>query len=74
MLFGMDQKGRVSDPLRECLDDANVYSRIDHDGVRSRAFEIQRKLQEYNKEYFNKRRREPRVYRTGDYVLVRNFD
>lgn len=74
MLFGTGQKGRVIDPLRECLEEGNTGLRESHADIRSRAFDRQRKVQEYNERYCNERRKEPRVYKDGDYVLVKNFD
>ena len=63
MLFVMNHRGKVADLLRECLRESNREQRGDLDEIRSRASERQKIVQNYNEEYFNSRRKEPRVYK-----------
>lgn len=74
LLFGIDQRGSVSDEIREYLS-ANVNDKPrDLESMRTKAAEKITVAQEYNEKYFNKKHKEPVRYKEGDYVMLRNFD
>jgi len=56
LLFGVDQRGKVVDAIREYLVIKDNYDNRDLDCLRERANEKIRRSQKYNKEYFDKRR------------------
>lgn len=75
MLFGVGQRGEVADTLKECLvDGVQERTQAEHFGLRQRASERQKKLQDCNKSYVDGRRRPATSYSVGDYVVVKNFD
>lgn len=75
MLFGVGQRGKVSDLLAESLSDTVfVRSQGNHQEIREKASERQRRLQDYNKSYVDERRRPPNRYSVDDYVMIKNFD
>lgn len=76
MLFGVVQKGRVLDTLRENLIDFEQGNgqKADLGKIRRDACRAQGKLQAYNKNYVDLRRKTPTKYERDDYVMVRNFD
>lgn len=75
MLFGIRQRGQVVDYLQECLDELCGGKECrTHEEIRSKAADAERKVQEYNEQYVNSKRRESVKYVSGDYVMVTNFD
>lgn len=71
LLFGVHQKGEVFDKIKEYLDCINLVNR-DLIALRERASENIQKSQQYNKDYFDKLHKPPKVYKVGDYVMIRN--
>ena len=75
MLFGINQRGKLIDPVAEYLEQTkHSKSNRDLEQVRSEIIEKNEKSQEYNKAYYGKNHKEPRKYQVGDYVMVRNYD
>lgn len=74
LLFGINQRGSIEDPVKEYLDrNVNVNDRNLVD-LRAKSAEKIASCQEYNRKYFNRRHKKPTEYQKGDYVLLRNFD
>lgn len=74
LLFGIDQRGSVDDLVKEYLDtNVNVKDR-DLIDIRAKSSEKIASLQEYYKNYFDKKHKKPTVYKEGDRVLLRNYD
>lgn len=74
ILFGVDQRMQSADNVREYLEN-QVQSEVrDLDALRNTAKTLISKAQEYNKNYVDRKRKEPHKYVEGDYVMVRNFE
>jgi len=74
LLFGIDQRGRINDEIKEYINaNINVKPR-NLDEIRNKAAEKVTAVQKYNEKYFNKRHKEPNNYKEGDYIMLRNFD
>lgn len=73
LLFGQDQRVHIEDNLREVLLELNEESH-ELETIRERATQNIIKSQEENKQYFDKRRKSPHIYREGQYVMVANVD
>lgn len=75
VLFGVGQRGEVADVLKEFLvDKVQGRAQFKHCDIREKTTERQRRIQEYNKTYFDKRRRRAATYSVGDYVMMWHFD
>lgn len=73
LLFGIYQKGKMNDSLKEYLLTFQNFNR-DLDRVRTEA-EVKNKLsQEQNKRYFDAKHKTPYKYNVGDYVMVSVID
>ncbi|CAD7001655.1 unnamed protein product [Ceratitis capitata] len=70
LLFGVRQKGKVIDGLRESLESIQEKKLLSIENVRSQAQKTQSKSQNYNKEYSDAKRKEPRKFKVGDYVVT----
>lgn len=77
MLFGIMQRGKVEDYLQEWLNklggNENKKCRT-LDEIRSKAAQAENKVQKYNEQYVNSKRKPSIKYVSGDYVMVTNFD
>ncbi|XP_033222631.1 uncharacterized protein LOC117176487 [Belonocnema kinseyi] len=75
LLFGVNQRGKMIDPVPEYLEQT-THSKDFHDieKIRSEASEKTVKAQNYNKTYFDGKRKDPHQYEIGDFVVVKNFD
>lgn len=73
LLFGINQRGHIYDNVRDFLESQDDGER-DLSLVRAEAAENICKSQEYNKQLYDKKHREPRKYEVGDYVMVVNTD
>ncbi|KAK2581366.1 hypothetical protein KPH14_012284 [Odynerus spinipes] len=62
----------VSNDIRNYLQAYNE-TEIDRDECRKIAVEKNRKNQEYNKDLYDKKHKKPRVYKIGDFVLLKNI-
>lgn len=71
MLFGINQKGKVTDKIRENVRDENF---TDVNDVRTKAKEKEIQAQLYNERFVNEKRKSPTEYIEGDYVVIKNFD
>lgn len=75
LLFGVSQRGKVIDEVAENLERAQHGNEIrDLKKIRTKASEKIIKSQNYNKAYFDKKRKQPHAYEEGDYVMIKNFD
>lgn len=74
MLFGVEQRLKSVDKVREYLEEQLEDNVRDLESVRDRASDLILKSQEYNKRYIDQKRKEPHKYAEGDYVMIRNFD
>lgn len=71
MLFGINQKGKIMDNIRDNVMAESVRNVKE---IRGKAHEKQIRAQAYNENYVNSRRKDPIKYTVGDYVVVKNFD
>lgn len=62
------------DPLRQYLENLQDDEYKDIDQVRAEAADLIVNNQNTNENYYNSKRKEPRKYRVGDYVVIRNVD
>ncbi|KAJ8677236.1 hypothetical protein QAD02_013023 [Eretmocerus hayati] len=73
-LFGVDQKGKINDCIKEFLD-SNINDRernlVD---LRSKAKLVIEKSQDNHKMHADEKRKEAHEYPEGDYVMIRNFE
>jgi len=74
LLFGTGQRGRQNEQLEELLNSINEKTHPNVDCLRKKASESQTRSQNYNKAYVDKRRKPPKIYKEGDYVMIKNFD
>ena len=76
LLFGVNQRGSVIDPVVEYLEQAkhSEGDTRDFKQMWSEAAKKNKKSQDYNKTYFDKKHKEPHKYQIGNYVMVKNFD
>jgi len=74
LLFGIEQRGKIVDAIREYVEiNVNANDR-DLIRLRERAAEKIEKSQKYTKEYFDRRRKRARIYKEGDYVMIKNIE
>ncbi|XP_015433584.1 PREDICTED: uncharacterized protein K02A2.6-like [Dufourea novaeangliae] len=74
LLFGIKQNGQVEDEIREFLEQNINIEERNLENRRKTASEKIVKGQEYNKKQYDKRHKNMRKYKTGDWVMIRNFD
>lgn len=74
LLFGVVQRGKIIDSIREYLDIEVENNDRDLVRLRARAAENIIRNQKYNKEYFDKRHKPARTYEVGDFVMIKNVD
>lgn len=70
-LFGLEQRGTFKDGIREMFE--KEANRNIND-IRNVAAENIKKNQLYNEQYFNKKHAKPRMFITGELVMIRNTD
>lgn len=64
MLFGLRQKEKAIDTLKEnVLDLEQIDKNINLQNIKKKAEETQKRAQDYDKKYFEAKRREPHIYR-----------
>jgi len=75
LLFGMQQRGKVVDELRDALElsKQNATPR-DLPDLRKRAMEKIQQSQNTNKRIYDRRHKVAREYKIGDKVMIKNFD
>jgi len=74
LLFGVKQRGKIVDAIQEYVETHVNTNDRDLIRLRERAAEKITKSQKYTKEYFDKRRKRARVYKIGDYVMIKNIE
>ncbi|KYN30261.1 Pro-Pol polyprotein [Trachymyrmex cornetzi] len=74
LLFGVVQRGKITDKLREFIDNNVNNKEQSLEEIRNSAAEKIEEHQKYSKNYFDKKRKTPHEYRVGDYVMIRNFE
>lgn len=74
LLFGRDQKGKFCDKVKEFLDKNIVSEEDELCEVRKKAEGNIEKEQAKNKEYYDRRHKNPTKYKIGNYVMIKNID
>lgn len=74
LLFGVEQRGKVVDVIREYLNTKVADQNRDLVRLRERAAEKIKQSQRYNKEYFDRKRKPAHIYKVGDFVMIRNIE
>lgn len=74
VLFGVDQRLKSVDNVREFLQSEMSNATRSLEEARTKAKDAILKAQNYNKNYVDAKRKEPPEYVEGDYVMVRNFE
>jgi len=75
VLFGVSQKGKVIDSLKEKLEELNKDRESRNlEVIREKATQSIEKLQEYNKLRTDLKRKIAKEYQTDDLVMIKNFD
>lgn len=74
LLFGVEQRGKIVDAIREHLETSISESDRDLERLRARAANRIEQSQKYNKEYFDRRRKPAHSYKIGDYVMIKNIE
>ncbi|XP_055913761.1 uncharacterized protein LOC129947273 [Eupeodes corollae] len=73
LLFGVAQKGIISDNVKEFLDENIIeHAPRDLEQIRKEATVKTVESQNQNKIYFDKRHKKPHQYKIGDFVLIKN--
>lgn len=75
LLFGINQRGQIVDPLTELLEEQG-HNRGDRDllAIRNRAEQNILKSQEYARKWYDEHSRGAKIYNVGDLVYIRNID
>lgn len=73
LLFGVNQRGKFCDGVAEYLKE-NVLKEqaIDVVEMRDQASENIKKGQDYNKTQYDRSHKRPKLYKKGDYILIKN--
>lgn len=71
LLFGINQKGLVCDKVKKYLENINFINR-ELIALREKAAENIEKLQKYNKNHFDSLHKAPKIYKKGDFVMIKN--
>lgn len=74
LLFGVRQKGKNIDSIREYLENTTTSNDRDLQNVRAQAQVRTTLSQEYNKKHYDKHRKKGHQFSVGDYVMIKNFD
>lgn len=74
LLFGVNQRGKTVDYIAEQLEENTHDEDRNMERIRTEASEKISKAQEYNKKYFDGKRKKPYQYEVDDLVVIRNFD
>lgn len=74
LLFGVPQRAKSTDNLRNYLRDEAGPELSDIDEIREQAADRILRSQMYNKEYADRKRKETHKYSVGDLVSIKNFD
>ena len=74
LLFGCRQRGKIVDKMADYLHDSKDSNKKNLEMVRNDASEKIRQTQQQSELRVNKIRKQARKYKTGDLVLLKNFD
>lgn len=74
LLYGVKQRGRVIDVLKEFILDQSEENVRDLAEIRGRAAEKIEKMRTENEHYINNKRKTAREYAEGDLVVIKNFE
>lgn len=74
LLFGIDQRGKIEDKIKEFLKEQMHDSSRNLPVLREKAKTKIEKSQEYSKNVYNKKHIEARKYEINDLVMIKNFD
>lgn len=73
LLFGVEPRSPIPDKLKAVVtSDPNTSSELSQ--IRGEASNKLIKAQESQKHDYDRKRKQPKVYTSGDFVMVRNFD
>lgn len=74
LLFGIKQRGKSIDDLKEYLEINKPEEHDSLDKIRERASLKIERTQKYNKEYHDKKSKSAREYHEGDLIMLKNFE
>lgn len=74
LLFGVDQRGEVTDEVREFLKENINTQKRDFTEMREKARGQIVKSQEYNKTQYDRKHKDMHNYKVDDWVMIRNFE
>lgn len=74
LLFGVNQTGKITDPIRLILESINNDENRDLVEMRKKASENITKAQVANEMYYNRRHKCPNKYNVGEYIVIKNHD
>lgn len=74
LLFGVAQRGNIEDAVANFLQEKNNDQVRDLETIRSKASEKIISSQRLGKEQANRKRKEAHQYKSGDLVMIKNFD
>lgn len=75
LLFGYDQRNHTDSQMVQYLNKlANIElnSEMKRQDAREIAIEATNKIKEYNKSYYDERHKKPSIYKTDDFVMIRD--
>ncbi|XP_050053995.1 uncharacterized protein LOC126549297 [Aphis gossypii] len=74
LLFGVHQVGEINDEVRRILENSMTDNPREMEELRAKAAERIIRSQESNVIQYNAKRKEPTIYKEGDYVMITNVD
>lgn len=75
-MLGYDQRNHGDNRIQELVNKLNnidVGFEEEREDARNTSVLANRKMQEYNKNYYNKHHKTPSKYNEGDYVMIRDL-
>lgn len=73
LLRGFNQRGKISDAIKDYLEEAVVRETIDLESLRDKAASNIEKSQMYNQKYYDKKHKTAHKYEIDGFVMIRNF-
>lgn len=74
LLFGVDQRGLITDVLKDVVSEQKCDAARDLESLRAEAAANNLKAQASQKKAHDKKRKAPHVYAVDDLVMIRNYD
>ncbi|KAL4119867.1 hypothetical protein QTP88_012630 [Uroleucon formosanum] len=74
LLFGVHQVGEINDEIRRILENNVTDNPREMEVLRTKAAERIIRSQDSNVTQYNAKRKEPTIYKQGDYVMITNVD